>query len=174
VDQNPHINEFHPEPIRCAAHLCVSNESPEEAAGTVVWSLRRADGSVIREGRQEMTVAARTSRWLEEIEFPEADLTENYVSFAFLQEGRAVSGGTALFCAPKHFRFRNPGLTVRREGEELIVKAEAYAQSVQIQSEDPDLLLSDNFFSMDPGEKRVRILRGKAGKPRVRSVFDIA
>ena len=108
------------------------------------------------------------------ISAPEADLTENYVSFAFLQEGRAVSGGTALFCAPKHFRFRNPGLTVRREGEELVVKAEAYAQSVQIQSEDPDLLLSDNFFSMDPGEKRVRILRGKAGKLSVRSVFDIA
>ena len=90
------------------------------------------------------------------------------------EEGQAVSGGTALFCAPKHFRFRDPGLTVRREGEELIVKAEAYAQSVQIQSEDPDLLLSDNFFSMNPGEKRIRSLRGKAGKPSVRSVFDIA
>ena len=174
VDQNPHINEFHPGPIRCAAHLCVSNESPEEVKGFAAWSLRHADGSVVREGRQEMTVPAGTSCWLEEIGFPEADLTGDYVSFAFLRDGQVISGGTALFCAPKHFRFRNPGLKVRREGEELVVTAEAYAQAVQIQSEDPDLLLSDNFFAMNPGERRVRILRGRAESPRIRSVFDIA
>lgn len=47
-----------------------------------------------------------------------------------------------------------------------------YAQSVYIESEDPDLLLDDNFFSMNPGEQTVRILRGKATFPIVRSVYD--
>ena len=119
LDQNPKINEFHPEPIIKSAHLCLSNESTEVVSGQVFWSLRHADGTVVREGRTEMTVPAGTSQWLEEVEFPEADVLEDYVSFAFLQGGKAVSGGTALFCAPKHFHFRDPQLTVRREGDEL-------------------------------------------------------
>ena len=83
-----------------------------------------------------------------------------------------ISQGTALFCAPKRFEFSNPHLSVRRAGNTLIVHADAYAQSVYIESEDPDLLLDDNFFSMNPGEQTVRILRGKATFPIVRSVYD--
>lgn len=37
-----------------------------------------------------------------------------------------------------------------------------------------ELLLSDNFFDMLPGERRVKVLRGCAEKGlRVRSVYDI-
>ena len=99
-------------------------------------------------------------------------MTENYVSFAFLQEGQAVSGGTALFCAPKHFRFRDPTLRVRREGDKLLVSAEAYARSVEIQC-DADVVLEDNYFDMNGGERRIRILRGEPKQLSVRSVYDI-
>ena len=174
VDQNPAINEFHPDPIRRAATLCLSNESPREVRGTVRWSLRRADGSVRKSGKEALTAPALSAVSLPEMDFPEADLTGDYLSFSFESQGRILSEGSALFCAPKHFRFRNPRLSVRREGDELVVTAAAYAQSVRISSEDPDLLLSDNYFSMNPGEKRVRILRGEAMEPHARSVFDIA
>ena len=174
VDQNPAINEFHPDPIRRAATLCLSNESPREVRGTVRWSLRRADGSVRKSGKEALTAPALSAVSLPEMDFPEADLTGDYLSFSFESQGRILSEGSALFCAPKHFHFRNPRLSVRREGDELVVTAAAYAQSVRISSEDPDLLLSDNYFSMNPGEKRVRILRGEAMEPRARSVFDIA
>ena len=174
VDQNPHINEFHPEPIECAAHLCVSNESLFEAAGEVRWALRRADGRVIREGGWPVTVPAQTSLWMEDLVFPEASVTGDYVSFELRCGGELRSFGTALFCAPKHFDFADPSLRVRREGEELIVTASAYARAVEIASEDPDLLLEDNFFDMNPGDRRIRILRGKAEHPRVRSVYDMA
>jgi len=174
VDQNPHINEFHPAPIECAAHLCLSNETLAEAACEVRWSLRRADGSVLREGSFSAVVPAQTSLWLEDLVFPEASVTGDYVSFSLLREGKTVSTATALFCAPKHFSFVDPRLSVRLEGEELVVSAKALAKSVEIRSEDPDLLLEDNYFDMDPGERRVRILRGRACAPRVRSVYDMA
>ena len=89
-------------------------------------------------------------------------------------DGQEVSFGTALFCAPKHFEFVDPCLTVRKNGNEIVVHSSAFAKAVEIQSEDPDLLLSDNFFDMNPGEKRVTVLRGTADSIRVRSVYDLA
>ena len=76
--------------------------------------------------------------------------------------------------APAGFLVATESVMRFGEGDELVVTAVAYAQSVRISSEDPDLLLSDNYFSMNPGEKRVRIFRGEAMEPRARSVFDIA
>ena len=174
MDQNPHINEFHPAPIECGARLCLSNESLNPVSGEVVWSLRHADGSVIREGREKAAAGALTSMWLENLTFPEASVTGDYFSYSFTAEDGSVSSGSVLFCAPKHFEWVNPGLTVRREGDELIVAASAFAKSIEIRSEDPDLLLSDNYFDMNPGERRVRILRGTAENPSVRSVYDMA
>ena len=174
LDQNPHINEFHPAPIECAAHLCVSNETLYPAACEVRWSLRHADGTVVREGSESLTVPAQTSSWLRDIVFPEASVTGDYVAFSLTMDGREVSSGAALFCAPKHFEFRDPALSVRPEGDTLVVSASALAKSVEIRSEDPDLLLEDNFFDMNPGERRIRVLRGTAAHPTVRSVFDMA
>ena len=51
--------------------------------------------------------------------------------------------------------------------------AKAYAKSVEIQNEEEDLLLSDNYFDMDPGEYRVKVLSGKTDGIRLRSVYDI-
>jgi beta-mannosidase len=39
--------------------------------------------------------------------------------------------------------------------------------------DEPDLLLSDNFFDIDAGTKEVSILRGNPKTLLVRSVFDI-
>ena len=55
-----------------------------------------------------------------------------------------------------------------------MVKAEAFAQKVCIEGMDGDVWLEDNFFDMQAGEKRVKILEGKASRFRVRSVYDIA
>ena len=174
TEQNPHINEFHPEPIERAARLCVSNESLKPFGGEVRWALRRADGTVVREGKKAVNVPAQTSLWLEDLSFPEASVTGNYFSYALRGQEGLLSQGCALFCAPKHFEFQDPGLSVRREGDELVIAAGAFAKAVEIRSEDPDLLLSDNFFDMNPGERRVRILRGRAEKPCARSVWDMA
>ena len=54
-----------------------------------------------------------------------------------------------------------------------MISANAYAKSVEIQNENEDMILSDNYFDMDAGEKRVRILSGEPEGLKVRSVYDI-
>ena len=174
IDQNPHINEFRTEPVIRAARLCLCNETREEVSGTVQWSLRHADGTVIRSGEELARTGPLSSQRLDEQVFPEADLTGDYFSFAFFRDGERVSGGTALFCAPKHFSFADPHLTVRKNGDTILVTADAYAKAVWIRSEDPGLVLSDNFFDMDPGTVRVRVLRGNTERLTVQSVYDMA
>ena len=173
VSQNPQINEFRTEPIRVSARLCVSNETRETVGGLVRWALRTPDGAVVRQGEKTVVVPALSSRWLEEEAFPEASVTEHYLSYAFVVEGEAVSRGAVLFCAPKHFAFRNPDLRVSAQDGEITVEASAFAKAVYVESNDPDLLLSDNFFDMDPGIRKLQVLRGSAEGLRVRSVYDI-
>lgn len=171
--QNPQINEFMTGPIKKTARLNLSNETREDAACTVYWSLRNAKGQVKQEGERTLSVPALSARWLDELDFPQADMTGDYFSYTLLMDGREVSRGTALFCAPKHFKFLDPGLQVSLSGGEIAVHSDAFAKYVFIESDDPDMLLSDNFFDMDPGEKRVKVLRGDPRGLRVRSVFDL-
>lgn len=56
---------------------------------------------------------------------------------------------------------------------EILIKAEAYARSVEILNEDDALLLSDNYFDMNAGEKRIRIIKGEPNNLKIRSVYDI-
>ena len=65
------------------------------------------------------------------------------------------------------------GADYGEQGDVLIIHSDCYAKSVQIEGVDGDLLLEDNFFDIEKGEKRVRILSGKASKISLRSVFDI-
>lgn len=69
-------------------------------------------------------------------------------------------------------RFADPKLCARREGDEIVVSAEAYARSVEIRC-GADVVLEDNYFDMNAGERRVRVLRGAPEEITLRSVYDI-
>lgn len=103
----------------------------------------------------------------------DALLYEDYVSYACLKGEQVISSGTVLFCAPKYFRYADPKLQVWAEGDEVVVTARAYAKSVEIINEADDLLLEDNYFDMNAGRRRGRILKGKPEGLKVRSIFDI-
>ena len=87
--------------------------------------------------------------------------------------GHVIGSGTVLFTVPKFFRFEDPKLSVRVEGDEIVVTAEAFARSVEIRNSKDDMILSDNFFDIKTGEKRVKIVKGEPDILEVRSVFDI-
>lgn len=46
-----------------------------------------------------------------------------------------ISEGSVLFSMPKFYQYANPNLTVEREGDELLVRAEKYAGSVELLNE---------------------------------------
>lgn len=170
-----------PFPVKKSIRLNVTNETMQEKQAVVKWQLRDPDAKVLCEQACKVTVPPLSAVWLDRVDLEQAELYANYVSYQ-LHEGNSeeadeqnsvVSEGTVLFCSPKHFRFADPQLRVRIEGDEIVVSASAYAKSVEIRNDNDDLILSDNFFDLSGGEKRVKILKGKADGLQVRSVYDI-
>lgn len=153
--------------------LNVANESMEDVQVTVRFALRNPKAEILQSGSWEVFVPALTSVWLDKIEFPDADLYSEYISYELEKDGEILSDGTVNFSYPKYFRYEDPKLSCTVTGDEIEVRAEAYAKSVEILNENEDLILSDNYFDMNAGTKRVKILSGAAEGLRLRSVYDI-
>ena len=172
LSQDPNVNA-EPYDLEKSIRLSVSNETREDKACIVKWALRDRTGQVRRQETITLKVPALTSVWLDKVALPEADLFEDYVSYDLYLNDRRVSGGTVIFSLPKYFHYADPQLTCRVEGDEIVVSAKAYAKSVEIQNENEDLRLSDNYFDMNAGETRVKVLSGSTENLRLRSVYDI-
>lgn len=154
--------------------LNVANETMEEQHVQVSWAVRNAQAEILRDGGvQEVRVPALSSVWLEKVLLPEIDIFSDYVSYAMSQDGEIISEGTALFSYPKYFRYEDPKLSCRVEGDEIVVSADAYAKNVEIQNENEDFILSDNYFDLNGNEKRVKVISGEMKGIRLRSVYDI-
>lgn len=162
--------------------LNVANETLMNRNITVKWALRNKDGSVVRCEEMQVMAPALSAVWLDKEQFSDVDCFSQYVSYEGWENGNCVSEGTVIFTYPKYFRYQDPELSCHVEGDEIVVRASAYAKGVEILNETEDLILSDNYFDMNAGEKRVRIL-GRAcktdsmpltiGELKLRSVYDI-
>ena len=96
LSQNTNVNA-EPFALKKSARLNVSNETRSPFAGTVRWSLRRPDASVIREGSESVSVSALDTLWLDELDFSEEDTYGTYFAYELLDaEGRTVGGGSVL------------------------------------------------------------------------------
>lgn len=167
------LNWQHFDEFEKSIRLNVANETREDAVVTVRWALRNPKAEILQSGEQQVKVPALTSVWLDKVEFPDVDVYTQYISYEMEQDGAVISDGTVNFSYPKYFRYEDPQLTCRVIGDEIEVTASAYAKSVEILNEKEDLILSDNYFDMNAGTKRVKIESGDAGSLRLRSVYDI-
>lgn len=169
-DTNPNAEPY--EVIK-SVRFNVSNETLQARDVTVEWELRDASGAVKGCMTSKVHVPALTAEWLEKVPLPQASLYEDHVTYRLIENGEIIGEGSVIFCPPKYYRFADPMLTVRAEGDEVVVTAGAYAKDVEILNANEDLLLSDNYFDMEPGERRVKIVRGSAEGLRIRSTYDI-
>lgn len=167
------LNWQHFDEFEKSIRLNVANETREDAVVTVRWALRNPKAEILQSDEQQVKVPALTSVWLDKVEFPNVDVYTQYISYEMEQDGAVISDGTVNFSYPKYFRYEDPQLTCRVIGDEIEVTASAYAKSVEILNEKEDLILSDNYFDMNAGTKRVKIESGDAGSLRLRSVYDI-
>ncbi|MGN0314585.1 MAG: glycosyl hydrolase 2 galactose-binding domain-containing protein [Fusicatenibacter sp.] len=182
IDQKPYVNTL-PQPVDISADLHVANETAETVCGTVRWSLRLPDSSVVREGSVEVAVPPYGGTWLPHLDFNGEDPLKVHLEYTLLVDGTVVSSGSTLFCAPKHYEFLDPELTVSVDGEMVTVTAKNYAKSVSVETEQGVLRLDDNFVDMEAGTRTFRILpcrdftddgTGVSGAFRVRSVYETA
>lgn len=157
---------------RCSYRLCVTNDATSEISGRVVATVRDSLGNVLARAAQEVTVPALSVLWLDNEPF-DFDPYTAHLQYALEVDGKTVSEGCALFVPPKHYTFADPRLTIRREGDELVITAAAFAKGVFIEGIDGDVILSDNSFDMEAGEKRLQILSGNANEFAILSLYDL-
>ena len=153
--------------------LNVTNETLREETVEVEWELRDASARVLRSERERIRVPALSAVWLDRTELPDIDIYAHYVSYRALIDEKTVSEGTVIFSYPKYFRYEDPGLSYELSGDSVTVYASKYAKSVEIQNENEDLILTDNYFDLNGDSKTVKILKGEPENLRLRSVYDI-
>ena len=174
LTQRANVNaEMREDAVEKSIRLNISNETMHPVEAEVRWALRNARGEILRFGKETVNVAALSAIWLDKVEFKDANLYGDYASYELWCDDLLVSSGTALFCALKHFAFEDPHLGVKREGDELIISADAYAREVEINCADGDPLYEDNYFDLNAETRRIRILRGTGTQFSVRSVYNI-
>ena len=169
LDQRVSVNDDRDEIVK-SVRFNVHNETLYSKHLLLKYQLRNAGAEALEEHSEEFDIEPLTARWFDEVDMNHADLYENYVSYQLYDGDDEISSGTVLFCPPKHFKFADPKLSLRVEGDEIVVSASSFAKGVEIANENEDMILSDNYFDLNGGEKRVKILQGEAKNLRVRSV----
>ncbi|MDR0399590.1 MAG: glycoside hydrolase family 2 protein [Treponema sp.] len=175
LTQNPNAN--HQPQVKAAIEksfrLSVANESREERKLTVAWEIRDKHAKVLKEKTLPVKVPPLSSLWLDKVLVNDIDLNEQYLSYRLLDGTAAISEGTVIFSLPKFFHWADPKLSCTVNGDTITVKAAAYARAVEILNRREDLVLSDNYFDMDAGTRKIKILSGKPQGLKLRSVYDI-
>jgi beta-mannosidase len=128
---------------------------------------------VLKEKTIPVKVAPLSALWLDKIDVPDIAFDDEYLSYHLYDGNKIISEGTVIFSLPKFFHWVDPKLSYKISGDTITVKASSYAKSVEIQNTNQNMVLSDNYFDMNAGEKKIKILSGKPGKLRLRSVWDI-
>jgi beta-mannosidase len=172
LTQDTNVNR-QPGPLEKSFRLAVVNETFNSRKLTVKWEIRNRSAKILKEKTAPVTVPALSSVWLDKVEVPDIAVYDEYLSYHLLDGGAVIAEGSVIFSLPKHFHYPDPRLSCEVKGDTITVKAAAYAKSVEILNRNQDLLLSDNYFDMDAGEKKVKILSGKPLGIKLRSVYDI-
>lgn len=155
------------------AEIYVTNDTLNDVEGEIEWKLIRADGKELSNAKEKLNVKALSVANIKEIDFNKTDVRSNYLWFAYRVKGEIISSGMVIFTKPKHFDFVDPKLKVEQNGDEIIVTSNAYAKYVEVYDDTGDLILSDNFFDMNKGQVKIKVLSGEPKGLKVRSVFDI-
>ena len=172
MTQNTNVNA-QPFQMEKSVTFNVSNETPEDKVVRVVWAVRDRFGGILQKEETELSVPTLSSVWMEKRELPDMKIREEYISYDLFEDDRWVSGSTVILTLPRFFRYEDPQLTVESGDGEVIVRAKAYAKSVEIRNRNENLVLEDNYFDMNAGERRVKVVCGEIKDLTVRSVFDI-
>lgn len=153
--------------------LNVANETMQDEDITVKWQLRDTSAKILRKEELLVHVPALSSVWLEKVALPDVNIYNEYVSYQACKGEQVISEGTVIFSYPKYFRYENPEISVKTEGNYITVSAASYAKSVEILNENEDLILSDNYFDLNGDSKTVEVLSGNTDAIKIRSVYDI-
>lgn len=162
----------------------ISDETREDFQGSIHIRLCRNDFSCIQEVIEQVRVEKLKAADVYRMPVAVEDRYSNYISVILYDAaGNFIMEQTELFVKPKHYVFEEPNIKVafasRAEGVELTVSSDCFAKAVEIDFENLDCKLSENFIDLTSDKPR-RILARTDYSPeqlernlRVRSVYDI-
>jgi beta-mannosidase len=140
-----------------------TNDTLEKVQGTLRLKLLTVRGETLFEHDAAVALKPNCSSVL--AEFPSAmtvgiDPQDTYASANLLIDGHVVSENRFFFAEQKHMHLPAPALSwsvVDRNGGtyQLAVRAEKFAKDVRIEIDGCDAELSDNYFDLDAGSRKV-------------------
>ena len=156
-----------------SARLCVTNDTLTDVECEVAWEIRGADSSVFMCGCQGLRAKSLSASWLDKLDLSDVDVHRMHIRYSLSVAGVSVSEGCTLLCTPKHYELQDPCLSLELEDGYITVRSSAFAMAVRIDNAEGDLILSDNYFDMEAGERRLCIISGHTESLSVGSVYDI-
>ncbi|NLC56692.1 MAG: glycoside hydrolase family 2 protein [Armatimonadetes bacterium] len=152
-------------------HLFVASERDGRKRGEVELRVVHVEGEVLETRRFPVTLDGRGAVSLGELAL------DNYRERRFdcLAEFtlRWEDGGTARniysFSRPKHMRLPRPEIRVTQPApDRLVVRTDRFAKGVYLFHPDKQVIFSDNYFDLMPGEERLLQLSRPASAAEVR------
>jgi beta-mannosidase len=140
--------------------LHITSDLQNAWEGQVLWRLMRLDGEVLESGELEVFAEPLSSAMVFGKTFGELTLQERRETvFAaqLIQEDQVQSTQLATFVPNKHLQLVNPQLKAylrQIEQGECVIEVEAgyLARFVELSLDDADVVFSDNYFDVLPGE----------------------
>jgi beta-mannosidase len=138
----------------------ISNDLKEEWAGKIAWRLMRLDGEVLESGDIPVTAESLSSALVVEQDFsrltPEERREKVFVA-QLVRDGEVLATQLGMFVRNKHLQLVDPQLKayLRQDGDDTVqieVEAGYLARFVELSLDDGDVIFSDNYFNVLPGE----------------------
>lgn len=144
------------------AELYVYSEALKPEKLTYCLALMEQGQEPIREACGELTLEPLSSAKAVEWQLPELDQFRRrdcYLHYEIAKDGIVIDSGNRLLEMPKAFRFRDPKLETKVEEKngkiQITVTAQEFARRAGLELKEADVIFSDNFFDLLPGESRV-------------------
>lgn len=162
----------------------ISNETMNDFSGKVKTYLSKSNFEVVKIQEFDINVDKLTSEDVEKIKFDNIDIYNTFFTAELYDKsGKFVMKQVQLFTEPKHYEFLDPQISVlcsdAEDGVEVHLKSKNFAKSVEINFENADIILSDNYVDLT-GENGVTVTAKTDIKAselkkqmKIKSVYDI-
>ena len=143
-----------------AMRVHLTNDLQEPWQGRIAWRLMRLDGEVLESGEVDAAMEALSSSKIFKRTFPGltlSDKRETVFSASLIEGEQIIATQVATFVPNKHLQLVDPKLRaylIEGEGDSLAVElvADYLARFVALSMDDADVVFSDNYFDVIPGE----------------------
>lgn len=150
--------------------LYVCNNTCNNMIGILKYGFYENNGNAIYFNENKINMDAHSTVCFNVDNTGNIDRYNNYLHYSLICDEKVVFENCELLVQPKYYKYSIPKIQTEVEGNILKIFSDSFADSVEIYSEDEYLELSENYFTMAPGKKEIKIIAGNASNCMVRTL----